>query len=65
MTGHLTVLLEWTVVDFAFLGIGIQQYISITRDLKRTRETADAEKNSAEKNSAEKNSAETGHSEGE
>jgi len=55
VTGHLTVLLEWTVVDFAFLGIGIQQYISITRDLKRTRETADAEKHSAE----------TGHSEGE
>jgi cell division protein FtsB len=60
VTGHLTVLLEWTVVDFAFLGIGIQQYISITRDLKRTRETADAEKTSAEKTSAE-----TGHPEGE
>ncbi len=38
MTRHLGVLLDWTVVDFAFLGIAIQQYISISRDLKRSRE---------------------------
>ena len=53
MTGHLGVLLDWTVVDFAFLGIAIQQYISISRDLKRSRPPP-----------GEKNSAETGHSEG-
>jgi hypothetical protein len=51
MTGHLGVLLDWTVADFAFLGIAIQQYISITRDLKRTREEM-------------KKSAETRHPEG-
>ncbi len=38
MTRHLGVLLDWTVADFAFLGIAIQQYISISRDLKRSRE---------------------------
>jgi hypothetical protein len=48
MTGHLGVLLDWTVVDFAFLGIAIQQYISISRDLKRSRPQPDPEKNSAE-----------------
>jgi hypothetical protein len=53
MTGHLGVLLDWTVVDFAFLGIAIQQYISISRDLKRSRPQPE-----------EKNSAETGHPEG-
>jgi hypothetical protein len=38
MTRHFGILLDWTVADFAFLGIAIQQYISITRDLKRSRE---------------------------
>ena len=54
MTRHLGVLLDWTVVDLAFLGIAIQQYISITRDLKRSRAQAEAEKNLTE----------TGHPEG-
>ncbi len=40
MTRHLGVLLDWTVVDFAFLGIAAQQYISISRDLKRSRAQA-------------------------
>jgi hypothetical protein len=40
VTRHLGVLLDWTVVDFAFLGIAIQQYISISRDLKRSRAQA-------------------------
>jgi hypothetical protein len=37
MTSHLGVLLDWTVADLAFLGIAIQQYISVSRDLKRTK----------------------------
>jgi hypothetical protein len=40
MTRHWGVLLDWTVVDFAFLGIAVQQYISISRDLKRSRAQA-------------------------
>ncbi len=51
MTRHLGVLLDWTVVDFAFLGIAIQQYISITRDLKRSK-------------AQEKKESEAGHPEG-
>jgi hypothetical protein len=43
VTRHWGVLLDWTVVDFAFLGIAIQQYISITRDLKRSK-AAEAQK---------------------
>lgn len=37
MTPRLGTLLDWTVVDVIVLGIAIQQYISISRDLKRTR----------------------------
>ncbi len=37
MTRHWGVLLDWTVVDFIVLGIAIQQYVSISRDLRRTR----------------------------
>lgn len=37
MTSHLGVLLDWTLVDFIVLGIGIQQFISISRDLKRNK----------------------------
>jgi hypothetical protein len=37
MTSHLGVLLDWTVADLAFLGIAIQQYVSVSRDLKRTK----------------------------
>jgi hypothetical protein len=47
VTRHLGVLLDWTVVDFAFLGIAIQQYISISRDLKRSRAQAEQEKTSS------------------
>ncbi len=45
MTSHLGALLDWTFADLIFLGIGIQQYVSISRDLKRTkaRERAQAE----------------------
>jgi hypothetical protein len=48
VTRHLGVLLDWTMVDFAFLGIAIQQYISISRDLKRSRAQAEQEKNSSQ-----------------
>lgn len=34
---HLGVLLDWTLVDFAVLAVAIQQYVSISRDLKRTK----------------------------
>jgi hypothetical protein len=43
MTSHLGTLLDWTVADFAFLGIAIQQYISVSRDLKRTKAREAAE----------------------
>ncbi len=36
------------MVDFAVLGIAIQQYISISRDLKRSRAQAEQEKNLTE-----------------
>ncbi len=42
MTNHLGVLLDWTVVDFVVLGIGIQQFISISRDLKRSKKPPSA-----------------------
>jgi len=44
VTSHLGVLLDWTVADLAFLGIAIQQYISVSRDLKRTKAKEAAEK---------------------
>jgi hypothetical protein len=47
VTRHLGVLLDWTVVDFAFLGIAIQQYISISRDLKRSRKAETKEESTA------------------
>ncbi len=37
MTSHLGALLDWTVADLAFLGIAVQQYISVSLDLKRTK----------------------------
>jgi hypothetical protein len=37
MTSHLGVLLDWSFADLIFLGIAVQQYISITRDIKRTK----------------------------
>lgn len=53
MTSHLGVFLDWSVVDLAALALGVQQYISITRDLKRTRA----------REAAEKRASEAGHSE--
>jgi hypothetical protein len=44
MTPHLGVFLDWSVIDVIFVGIGVQQYISISRDLKRTRAREAAEK---------------------
>jgi large-conductance mechanosensitive channel len=38
VTSHIGVLLDWTVVDFVVLGFAIQQYVSISRDLKRTKQ---------------------------
>jgi hypothetical protein len=43
MTSHLGVLLDWTVADLAVLGIAIQQYISVSLDLKRSKAKAAAE----------------------
>jgi hypothetical protein len=40
MNSHLGTLLDWTVVDFVVLGIAIQQYVSISRDLKRDKARA-------------------------
>ncbi len=37
MTSHLGVLLDWTLLDIIVIAIGIQQYISISRDLKQTK----------------------------
>ncbi len=44
MTSHLGVLLDWSFADLIFLGIAVQQYISISRDLKRTKAREAAEK---------------------
>ncbi len=44
MTSHLGVLLDWSFADLIFLGIAVQQYISISRDLKRTKAKEAAEK---------------------
>ena len=37
MTRHLGVLLDWSFADLIFLAIAVQQYVSITRDIKRTK----------------------------
>jgi hypothetical protein len=44
VTSHLGVLLDWSFADLIFLGIAVQQYISISRDLKRTKAKEAAEK---------------------
>jgi len=44
MTSHLGVLLDWSFADLIFLGIAVQQYISISRDLTRTKAREAAEK---------------------
>jgi hypothetical protein len=44
MTSHLGALLDWTVADLMFLGIAVQQYISISLDLKRTKKKEADEK---------------------
>ncbi|MDE8348902.1 MAG: hypothetical protein POG74_05380 [Acidocella sp.] len=38
MTGHVATFLEWTTLDFGVVLFGIQQYISVSRDLKRDKE---------------------------
>jgi large-conductance mechanosensitive channel len=47
VTSSLGVFLDWTVVDFAVLGIAIWQFISISRDLKQTRAREAREKQEA------------------
>jgi hypothetical protein len=37
MTGHIATFLEWTTLDFGVVLVGIQQYISVSRDLKRSK----------------------------
>jgi len=54
MSPHLGVFLDWSVIDIVFVAIGVQQYISISRDLKRTRA----------REAAEKQALQTGHPEG-
>jgi hypothetical protein len=44
MTRHLGVLLDWTFADLIFLAIAVQQYISITRDIKRTKKAQEEKK---------------------
>jgi hypothetical protein len=44
MTSHLGALLDWTVADLMFLGIAVQQYISVSLDLKRTKKREAEEK---------------------
>jgi hypothetical protein len=44
MTSHLGVLLDWTFADLIFLGIAVQQYISVSADLKRSKAREAAEK---------------------
>jgi hypothetical protein len=48
MTSHLGVFLDWSVIDLVFVAIGVQQYISVTRDLKRTRAREAAEAQAVE-----------------
>jgi hypothetical protein len=37
MTPRLGTLLDWSFADLIFLAIAVQQYISVSRDLKRTK----------------------------
>jgi hypothetical protein len=37
VTSRLGVLLDWTFADLIFVAIAVQQYISISLDLKRTK----------------------------
>jgi hypothetical protein len=52
MNSRLGTLLDWTLADFSFLGIAIWQYISVTRDLKRSKAREAAERQAAEQNAA-------------
>jgi hypothetical protein len=56
VTSHLGALLDWSFADLIFLAIAVQQYVSITRDIKRTK--ARAAEEAAQ-------SAQAGHPEGE
>ncbi len=55
MTPRLGTLLDWSFADLIFLAIAVQQYVSITRSIRRDKEKAAA---------AQITSAETGHPEG-
>ncbi|HQT64867.1 MAG TPA: hypothetical protein PLT25_11635 [Acidocella sp.] len=37
MTGHIATFLEWSLLDLAVVAFGVQQYISVSRDLKRSK----------------------------
>ncbi len=37
MTSRLGVFLDWSLLDFFVLGIAAWQYVSISRDIKRTK----------------------------
>ncbi len=56
MTGHIATFLEWSLLDLAVVAFGVQQYISVSRDLKRSK-ARDAEL-------AAKGHSEAGHPEG-
>jgi hypothetical protein len=47
MNAHWGVLLDWTLADVSVLGIAIQQYISISRDIKRSKAKEEAETSAA------------------
>jgi hypothetical protein len=44
MTPHLGVLLDWSFADLIFLAIAVQQYISITRDINKTKKEQEEKK---------------------
>jgi hypothetical protein len=45
---HLGVLLDWSFADLIFLAIAVQQYISVSRDLKRSKKAEEDENHRAE-----------------
>lgn len=55
MTGHIATFLEWTTLDFGVVLVAVQQYISVSRDLKRSKQH--------EAEAASQAASHTGHSE--
>jgi len=47
MNARLGTLLDWSFADLIFLAIAVQQYMSITRSIKRDKEKAAAQKSDA------------------